>query len=246
MIFGQWSSLIAKSMEQRFEPVFFGVANASSCGLHERGRTGSKSLVRNWDSQGEPEIILQLLRLAMHKVKADSMSEVEKPIAIVGRKQKAGHRKWAARSGPVPGTHAGDVMSPAARSAVMSRIHGKNTRPERTVFLELRRRGVYFSKHAKDLPGRPDICFRRIKLAVFIDGDFWHGWRFPLWQHKLSPRWRDKIAATRKRDQRNVCRLRSLGWTVVRIWEHQVETDLNSCVARVVEARDRLLQECEP
>lgn len=125
-------------------------------------------------------------------------------------------------------------MSLAARSAVMSRIHSKNTGPERSIFRELRRRGVYFSKHAKNLPGRPDICFRRIKLAVFIDGDFWHGWRFPLWRHKLSPNWRDKIESNRKRDRQNVRKLKRLGWKVLRIWEHQLESGPEKCVDRIL------------
>lgn len=165
------------------------------------------------------------------------MSKFQMPIAIAGRTQKAGHRKWAARSGPVPGKHVGDFMSPAARSAVMSRIHGKNTGPERTICRELRRRGVYFSKHAKDLPGRPDICFRRIKLAVFIDGDFWHGWRFPLWRHKLSPKWQDKIESNRKRDRQNFRKLSRLGWKVLRVWEHQVENGLEECIDRILRLR---------
>lgn len=129
-------------------------------------------------------------------------------------------------------------MSPEARSAVMSRIRGKDTGPELTIRRELKRRKVYFSTHAKDLPGRPDIVFRRIKLAVFIDGDFWHGWRFPLWQHKLSPKWRDKIAATRQRDQKTFSKLRRMGWTVLRIWEHQVETSPQHCVDRILKSRE--------
>jgi len=122
----------------------------------------------------------------------------------------------------------------------MSRIRGKNTSPERILCQELRRRRVYFAAHPKDLPGRPDVVFRRIKLAVFIDGDFWHGWRFPLWEHKLSPKWREKIAATRERDQRNFRRLRRLGWTVIRIWEHQIESDSLSCLKRIMSARAKL------
>ena len=77
----------------------------------------------------------------------------------------------------------------------MSRIRGKNTTPEQIIFSVLSREGISFSRHAADLPGRPDVVLRRAKLAVFIDGDFWHGWRFPLWKHKLSEKWQDKIEA---------------------------------------------------
>jgi DNA mismatch endonuclease (patch repair protein) len=125
-------------------------------------------------------------------------------------------------------------MSPETRSRIMARIKSKNTSPERTICLELRRHGVYFSSHAKHLPGRPDIVFRRIRVAVFIDGDFWHGWRFPLWEHKLSEWWRKKIAATRTRDHRNFGRLRRMGWRVIRIWEHQIEAMPERCISRIL------------
>ncbi len=156
-------------------------------------------------------------------------------------RRKAGHRSWAARNALVPGEHRGDIMSPETRSAVMSRIRGKNTGPERTICAKLRRHGVYFARHVRSLPGQPDIVFRRAKLVVFIDGDFWHGWRFPLWQHKLSLRWRDKIAKTRARDRRNFRALRKLGWRVFRIWEHQIENDSEKCVAFILAARNDCL-----
>ena len=132
--------------------------------------------------------------------------------------KKAGHRSWAARNSPVSGKHQGDIMSTEKRSQVMSRIKGKNTNPERIMFALLKRRGFTFSRHVRDLPGKPDIVFRRAKVTVFIDGDFWHGWRFPLWEHKLSEKWRNKIKRTRERDQQNFRELRRLGWKVVRIW----------------------------
>ncbi len=158
-------------------------------------------------------------------------------------RRKAGHRSWAAGGAPVPGKHRGDIMSAELRSQVMARIKGKNTSPERIIFAELRQRKLYFAKHVKDLPGRPDIVFRRARLAVFIDGDFWHGWRFPLWQHKLSEKWRTKIAATRDRDQRNFRKLRRLGWRVMRIWEHQVESSPRKCVVGILAAREERLDE---
>ena len=139
----------------------------------------------------------------------------------------------------MPGEHRGDIMSPDARSRVMARIKGKNTSPERAICRGLRVSGISFAKHARDLPGCPDIVFRELKLAVFIDGDFWHGWRFPLWEHKLSEWWRNKIAATRARDRRSFARLRRMGWRVIRIWEHQVETRPEECVSRILAARAR-------
>lgn len=149
------------------------------------------------------------------------------------RPKKAGHRSWAPRGGRVQGAHRGDTMSEETRSAVMSRIRGKDTGPERAIAGLLVERGWEFESHATDLPGRPDIVFRDAGVIVFIDGDFWHGFRFPLWQHKLSPKWQEKIAATRARDQRNFRKLRRDGWTVVRIWEHQIERDAAACADRI-------------
>ena len=128
----------------------------------------------------------------------------------------------------------GDIMSPEARRRVMSRIRGKDTRPERAISEELRSRGLKWEGHVRDLPGRPDFVFREARVAVFVDGDFWHGWRFPTWRKKLSPKWEEKIEATRLRDARNHRKLRRMGWVVVRVWEHQVYRDPAGCVARIV------------
>jgi DNA mismatch endonuclease (patch repair protein) len=153
--------------------------------------------------------------------------------------RKAGHRSWAAGSGLVPGEHMGDIMSPEKRSAVMSRIMGKNTRPERIIFALLEQHGLQFAKHVKNLPGRPDVVFNQERVAVFLDGDFWHGWRFPLWEHKLSDKWKAKIAMTRERDQRNFRELRRRGWKVLRIWEHQIEQTPEECAERIFRVLER-------
>ncbi|MBF0628555.1 MAG: very short patch repair endonuclease [Magnetococcales bacterium] len=130
--------------------------------------------------------------------------------------------------------HKGDIMSPEKRSAVMSRIRGKYTGIEEIVAGLLFEAGMEFDRHASDLPGRPDFVFREARMVVFVDGDFWHGWRFPLWQDKLSEKWEAKIGATRKRDQRNHRKLRRMGWKVVRLWEHQIEKDSAMCIKKVL------------
>ena len=99
--------------------------------------------------------------------------------------------------------HRGDIMSPEKRSVVMSRIKGQDTGPERVVAAAMRKKGMRFESQARDLAGSPDFVFRKRKVAVFVDGDFWHGWRFPQWADKLSMKWEDKIAANRARDTRN-------------------------------------------
>jgi len=86
-----------------------------------------------------------------------------------------------------------------------------------------------------NLPGRPDMVFAGIKVLVFIDGDFWHGWQFPRWRTRLSPFWQAKIERNRKRDVRNFAKLRRAGWTIVRIWEHEILHNVHGCVDRIAE-----------
>jgi DNA mismatch endonuclease (patch repair protein) len=100
----------------------------------------------------------------------------------------------------------------------------------------LHHRGLRFRKNVRALPGSPDIVFPSPKVAVFIDGDFWHGYRFPEWEDKVSEFWREKIQKNRQRDKRNFGRLRRMGWQVLRIWQHQIERDLEAAVALVVDA----------
>lgn len=130
-------------------------------------------------------------------------------------------------------------MSPETRSRVMSRIRGKGTGPERRLAALLTEAGLSWEGHSPDLPGRPDFVFRNQRVAVFVDGDFWHGWRFPAWRDKLSEAWEAKIEANRRRDARNFRRLRYQGWRVVRIWEHQLSANPNDVRQRVLEALAR-------
>jgi len=132
--------------------------------------------------------------------------------------------------------HRGDIMSPEMRSKVMARIKGRDTGPERLVAEAFDMAGWRYETQARDLPGRPDFVFRKERVAIFVDGDFWHGWRFPQWADKLSEVWEAKIAATRARDVRNHRRLRHHGWVVIRIWEHQIRADLATAIARVSQA----------
>lgn len=129
--------------------------------------------------------------------------------------------------------HRGDIMSPATRSRVMARIRGKHTQPERIVGELLTSLGLEPELHVSDLPGQPDFVLRDQRIAIFVDGDFWHGWRFPKWRLKLSERWEQKIEANRRRDRRNHARLRRQGWKVLRIWEHQTADEPERLATRL-------------
>ncbi len=126
-----------------------------------------------------------------------------------------------------------DNLTRQQRSYCMSRIKGKDTGLEMRVRSELHKRGLRFRKHVKELPGKPDIVFSKAKVAVFIDGDFWHGYRFPAWEHKVSDFWKTKINENRKRDIKNHRALRYSGWKVVRIWQHQIRNDMENAIARI-------------
>jgi DNA mismatch endonuclease (patch repair protein) len=133
--------------------------------------------------------------------------------------------------------HQGDFMDRATRSRVMSRIRGKDTGPERIIAEVLAAAGLDAEQQVRDLPGRPDFVLRDARVAIFVDGDFWHGWRFSTWRHKLSEKWEEKIEANRRRDMRNHARLKRAGWTVVRVWQHQIESDLDTVRLRLAALR---------
>ena len=127
-----------------------------------------------------------------------------------------------------------DNLTPQQRSYCMSRVRNRDTDLERLVRSALHRRGLRFRKHVRALPGTPDVVFASAKVAVFVDGDFWHGYALSRWSSRLSPFWQTKIASNRKRDQRNFRRLRRQGWTVLRFWQHEVRRDRDEVVSRIV------------
>ncbi|KUK48431.1 MAG: DNA mismatch endonuclease Vsr [Actinobacteria bacterium 66_15] len=129
-----------------------------------------------------------------------------------------------------------DNLTPEQRSFCMSRIKGKDTGLEMRVRSALHRRGLRFRKHVKDLPGKPDVVFRKARVAVFVDGDFWHGYRFPSWEDKVSDFWKKKINRNRERDAANHRKLRQMEWTVIRLWQHEVEEDFDACIDRILAA----------
>lgn len=133
-----------------------------------------------------------------------------------------------------------DNMTPEQRRMTMSRIRGRNTKVELVVRKELHRRGYRFRVNAAWLVGKPDIVFTRFRLAIFVDGDFWHGWKFDQWSQKLAPYWREKISENITRDLRNRALLRREGWTVMHLWEHDVNKNMERCIQRIEAKLDQL------
>jgi len=104
----------------------------------------------------------------------------------------------------------------------------KGTAPEIALRRLLFASGLRFRLHSGDLPGRPDLVIRRHKLAIFCDGDFWHGRRWHVRKAKLASGWNAaywvaKIERNRERDRKVTKALQQLGWTVIRVWETDVE-----------------------
>lgn len=132
-----------------------------------------------------------------------------------------------------------DFLAPATRSRVMSRIRSRDTKPE----LELRRQ-LYaiglrgWRCHPRDLPGKPDMAFTRWRVAVFVDGCFWHGHPDFFTPGKSGAYWDAKIARTRERDRIANDTLNAQGWTVLRFWDFEVEGAPAACALRVVAALD--------
>ena len=120
----------------------------------------------------------------------------------------------------------------------MSRVKGRDTGLETRVRSELHKSGFRFRKHLRELPGKPDIVFTRARVAVFLDGDFWHGFEFSTWQHTVSPFWQAKISKTIERDRKSDRQLHDMGWTVLRLWQHEVEQDFEASIKHITSKVD--------
>jgi DNA mismatch endonuclease, patch repair protein len=143
-------------------------------------------------------------------------------------------RRWPGDSRRTKTTFGG-----LSRSALMSRIRSKrNATTELRLISLLRAARVRGWRRNLPLPGKPDFVFPKSKLAVFVDGCFWHGHGCG---RNLKPKrnatlWREKFAANRRRDARVVRELRSAGWRVVRIWECALTRRPDNCLGRIQNA----------
>jgi DNA mismatch endonuclease (patch repair protein) len=128
-----------------------------------------------------------------------------------------------------------DVFTKAKRSAVMSRIRGHgNKNTELALIKLLRRHGVTGWRRNQKVFGKPDFLFRRKRLALFVDGCFWHGCpkhcKIPAGNRAF---WKKKFAANKARDRRVNRELRKLGWRVLRIWEHDLTKNREQVLSRL-------------
>jgi DNA mismatch endonuclease, patch repair protein len=114
-----------------------------------------------------------------------------------------------------------DVLTPAQRQFNMSRVRGRDTKPELLLRRGLHAAGFRFRLHATDLPGRPDIVFPRYRAAILVHGCFWHGHDCPLFKMPATRRkfWSSKISGNRERDKRTTAALLANGWRILTVWE---------------------------
>ena len=119
-----------------------------------------------------------------------------------------------------------DIFSKSERSKIMSKVSGKDTKPELLVRKFLFSKGFRYRKNVKDLPGKPDIVMPKYKTIIFIHGCFWHGHE-GCEAAKLPTSnvdyWTGKVASNIKRDIQNKQLLNALGWNVIVIWECQLK-----------------------
>jgi DNA mismatch endonuclease (patch repair protein) len=125
------------------------------------------------------------------------------------------------------------------RSYTMSRIKSSNTAIEAAFTKALWHSGIRYRKNYKDLPGKPDITITKYRIAIFCDGEFWHGKDWETRKHKLKGNreyWIAKIERNINRDDKINRLLQNSGWIVMRFWGNDIQKNLAGCVEEVKEA----------
>ncbi len=137
----------------------------------------------------------------------------------------------------------GDVSEKSHKT--MSRIKGKDTKPEIILRKYLWNNGMRYRKNYRGLPGRPDIVITKHKIAVFCDSEFFHGKDWETQKKKVgaganSDYWVKKIEHNMERDKLKDEELVRLGWIVIHFWSKEIEKDVEGCYYRIIEAINEL------
>jgi len=125
------------------------------------------------------------------------------------------------------------------RSELMKKIKSNNTAPEVLFRKALRAAGLRLRKNDKSLPGKPDIVIPKYKVAIFIDGEFWHGFEWQKKKKKIKAHrdyWIPKIERNIARDKKNSLLLKKDGWVVIRFWEADIKKASEKCFRKVLKA----------
>ena len=140
----------------------------------------------------------------------------------------------------------GDFLDRRARSALMSRVRGRDTLPERRVRKSVWAAGFRYRLNVRDLPGTPDLVFRRYRTVALVQGCFWHGHNCRKGQRRPSSNrefWNRKLDGNVARDAANYARLRELGWTIFLIWECDLSQGTGDLLAHLERLRMASSQE---
>lgn len=134
-----------------------------------------------------------------------------------------------------------DTLRPASERASKAKQQctSKGTKPELLLRRELWGLGYRYRVNARDLPGKPDLVFRRERLVVFVDGDFWHGRDWKRRKQRLAnghnaAYWQSKIAYNIERDAKHTAQLQGIGWRVLRLWETDIRKSPDDAARRVI------------
>jgi DNA mismatch endonuclease Vsr len=131
-----------------------------------------------------------------------------------------------------------DKLTPEQRKKTMRAVKSAGTRIEKKLLAALRKLGLRYRKNVRFLPGKPDVAFLTLKIAVFCDGDFWHGrnWHIRRHDHKTNQEfWHKKIEANMERDRKVDAALKAAGWTVLRFWGSEIEKDASACAQKIAQ-----------
>lgn len=132
-----------------------------------------------------------------------------------------------------------DVLTPKQRHKAMKKVKAENTSIELTLRKALWKKGYRYRKNYKKLPGKPDIALTKYNIAIFCDGEFFHGKDWEVLRPQLakgnnSEYWINKISRNRERDDEINKKLLFLGWTVIRFWGNDIKKNTDECI-RVIE-----------
>ena len=139
-----------------------------------------------------------------------------------------------------------DIKTKESRSYNMSRIAGKDTKPEELVRKYLFSKGFRYRKNVRKLPGTPDVVLPKYRTVIFVNGCFWHGhegYKYFVWPKNNAEFWRQKIETNISRDQRKEAQLRDMGWNVMIVWECELRPPKRQATLEWLESQLRQILE---
>jgi len=133
-----------------------------------------------------------------------------------------------------------DIFSKAKRSEIMSKIKSKDTSIELIFAKELRKHKICYRRNNKKIKGSPDFVITDKNLVVFLDGEFWHGFKWDEKKKRIKSNrqyWVSKIEKNIKRDKSVSKYLKVHGWYVLRFWQHQIKKDPEKCIKKIIDLK---------